>query len=135
MITTSSSASNQSAGFTWENQNQDSCPFVLSLCSCAFISVIPLEKNFSCLLIWTINCPVKHHPGAQMAVRILLYLTAPIPHPDLCVISSYSGDVLSIFAFKCHFFFHLKAMQFTLPKSSFSSLISSVIYLSMQTSL
>lgn len=134
MIPTSCPASNQSAGFTWENQNQDSCPFVLSLCSCAFISVIPLE-NFSCLLIWTISCLVKRHPGAQMAVRILLYLTVPIPHPDLCVISSYSGGVLSIFAFRCHFFFHLKAVQFTLPKSSFSSLISSVIYLSMQTSL
>ena len=80
MIPTSCSASNQSAGFTWEDQNQDPCPFVLSLCSCVFISLIPLEKSLS-LLIWAVDCPVKRHPGAQMAVRILLHLTVPIPHP------------------------------------------------------
>ena len=132
-ITTSFLASNQSAGFTGENQIQDPSPFVLSLHSCAFISVIPLEQNLNCLLIWAVNCPITLQAGAQIAVRILLHLAAPIPHPNLCVVSSYSRSVWSIFAFRCHFFFHLKAMQSTLPKSSFPILISSFISSSMQT--
>lgn len=85
-------SSNQGAGFTRENQSQVPSPFVLSLRSCAFISVIPLERNLSCLLIWAVNCLVRLQAGVQVAVRFLGHLAAPIPHPNLSVISSYCGQ-------------------------------------------
>lgn len=91
------------------------CAFPVLLCiyfSYSFREEFKLFIDLSCQL------PGKVPPRSPDGSKNLLHLTVPIP-PNLCVISSYSGIVLSIFAFRVSLLFPLKAMHLPFPKAPF----------------